>query len=60
MKPHLFRSRVHPGAWGCVAARPTRPGCLRKLAPVPDAPVIYGDTPKDAYNNWKDSNVGSN
>ena len=52
MKPHIFKSRVHPGQWACVAARPTRPGCARKLAPVTDEPFIYGDTPTEAYKEW--------
>lgn len=58
MKPHLFLSRIHPGLWACVASRPTHPGCRRKLAPVHDAPFIYGDTPRTAYQKWKEYNVG--
>jgi len=52
MKPHLFRSVVHPGMWACMLARPTISG-HRKLEPVPNVVVIYGITPRDAHFRWK-------
>lgn len=53
MKPHLFRSVVHPGMWACTLARPAISG-PRKLEPVPNAVVIYGITPRDAHFRWKE------
>ena len=53
MKPHLFRSVVHPGMWACMLARSAIRG-QRNLEPVPNAVVIYGITPRDAYLRWKE------
>ena len=53
MKPYLFRSVVHPGMWACMLARPAISG-YRKWEPVPNAAVIYGDTPRAAYTRWKE------
>lgn len=58
MKPHIFMSIVHPGKWACVLARPTHPHATRRVAPVPSARLIYGATPRDAYNQWKESQCG--
>ena len=58
MKPHLFRSVVHPGMWACMLGRPASSG-PRKWEPVPNAVVIYGITPRDAYLRWKKYNMAA-
>jgi hypothetical protein len=57
MKPHIWKSLVHMDKWACWTdelrgAVPYGPG--RRLYPHPHAPVVYGDTPTEAYNNWKE------
>ena len=53
MNPYLFRSITYRGMWACVQARPDLSG-LRKWEPVPNARIIYGATPRDAYTLWKE------
>ena len=53
MKPYLFRSIIYHGLWACVQARPDLSG-LSKWEPVPNARIIYGDTPRAAYIRWKE------
>ena len=53
MKPYMFRSITHRGMWACTLARLDRSG-IRKWEPVPNARIIYGHTPHDAYLLWKE------
>ena len=52
MEPYLFRSITRRGMWACVQARPDLSG-LHKWEPVPNAQIIYGATPRSAYERWK-------
>ena len=53
MTPHLFRSRLIPGKWVCCSKTlddDQRSG--RAYKPLPEAEIIYGSTPTEAYNEW--------
>ena len=51
MTPHLFLSRRLPGQWVCCAK--TLSQCSSRVyKPLPQADIIYGGTPEEAYKEW--------
>ena len=56
MKPHLWLSGVRKNKWACCTSRRSESMCGpgRFLTPYPHGIVVYGDTPTEAYNNWKE------
>ena len=62
-KPHIWLSvvRSRKNKWACCTSRRSESmyGPGRFLTPYPHGIVVYGDTPTEAYNNWKEHHVGS-
>ena len=56
MKPHIFKSVIHKGAWCCCTKVKGRFG--RPYEPGPTALLVYGTSPCDAYKRWKEYYVG--
>ena len=51
MTPHLFLSRLLPGCWACCAK--TLSHCNQRVyKPLPEAAIVYGSTPAEAYKEW--------
>ena len=67
MAPHLYRSCLIPGEWVCCAKTLDDTSSSRVYKPLPEAEIVYGRTPTEAYNEWmryfapaeEDTNVGS-
>lgn len=51
MTPHLFLSRVLRGQWACCAKTLSQCGS-RAYEPLPQADIVYGETPAVAYKEW--------
>ena len=51
MKPYLCKSFIYRGLWMCVAKRVSRDPS-RAYEPVPNAMIMYGTTPRRAYERW--------
>ena len=51
MTPHLCKSSIYQGMWMCVAKRLSSDP-RRAYEPVPNALVVYGPSPRHAYEHW--------
>ena len=49
--PHLCKSSIYQGMWMCVAKRLSSDP-RRAYEPVPNALVVYGPSPRHAYEHW--------